>query len=146
MEVIKTYLGEYWHIAIVAVPLIGIAFGFCRGFWLPSNRLKNELESAIKAIQDIRSRIDGNVVELDAIKSEAMKGSTLTHLWDEYAKTLHPQSADGDNGQSQIVYYKQYRATSFKVPETFFTEHPPCLALVDARLKTELITSTFLAS
>ena len=130
MEVIKTYLVEYWHIAIVAALLALIFIQFIGWFVWPAWQLSKELKAAISGLEKIKnsSRIDGNVVELDVIKSEAMEGSTLTHLWDEYAKTLHPQSADGDNGQSQIV---KYRATS--LAETFFTEQ----ALVDARLKTE---------
>ena len=127
MEEIKTYLGEYLPIALGGL-MIWMAIGFCRRFWLPSIRLENELESAIKAIQDIHSRIDGNVVDLDEIESTVMTGPTLSHMWGEYAKTLHPQRANADNGQSQIV---RWRATS--LAETFFTEQ----ALVDARLKTE---------
>jgi hypothetical protein len=49
-------------------------------------------------------------------------------VWGEYAKTLHPQREDGDNGQSQIV---RWRATA--LADTFFSEQ----AVVDARLKTE---------
>ena len=134
MKEIKVFLLEYLLIGMEYLPIalgglmIWMAIGFCRRFWLPSIRLKNELESAIKAIQDIRSRIDGNVVDLDEIESTVMTGPTLSHMWGEYAKTLHPQRTNADNGQSQIV---RWRATS--LAETFFTEQ----ALVDARLKTE---------
>lgn len=119
---------EYWHIAIVAVLLLLISIGFFVRFVFPALRLADELEAAIGALTDIRKRIDGNVVELDEIQSKAMFGPSLSHLWMEYAKTLHPQSEDGANGQRRIV---RWRATA--LADTFFSEQ----AVVDTRLKTE---------
>jgi len=121
-------LVEYWHIAIVAVLLLLISAGFFTRFVFPALRLSRELDSAIAALKDIRSRINGNVVELGEIESKAMSGPALSHLWSEYAKTLHPQREDGENGQSRIV---RWRATS--LADTFFSEQ----AVVDTRLKTE---------
>lgn len=119
---------EYWHIAIVAALLLLISIGFLARFVFPALRLSGELDSAIAALKSIRSRLDGNVVELGEIESEAMPGPALSHLWSEYAKTLHPQREDGENGQSRIV---RWRATS--LADTFFSEQ----AVVDTRLKTE---------
>lgn len=119
---------EYWHIVIVAALLILISIGFFFRFVIPAVRLAGELKAAIAALWDIRSRLDGNVVELGEIESKAMSGPALSHLWKEYAKTLHPQSEDGDNGQSKIV---RWRATA--LADNFFFEQ----SVVDTRLKTE---------
>lgn len=128
MADITKILIEYWHIAIVATMLILISIGFLFRFVVPALRLEVELKAAIAALRDIRSRLNGNVVELDEIESKAMSGPALSHLWREYAKTLHPQSADGENGQSRIV---RLRATA--LADTFFSEQ----SVVDTRLKTE---------
>lgn len=119
---------EYWHMAIVAALLLLIAIGFLVKFVVPALRLSRELDSSIAALLDIRARLDGNVVELGEIESKAMAAPGLAHLWSEYAKTLHPQREDGDNGQSRIV---RWRATA--LADTFFSEQ----AVVDLRLKTE---------
>jgi len=119
---------EYWHIVIVAALLIVITIGFLFRFVVPALRLAEELKTAIAALRDIRLRLNGNVVELGEIESKAMSGPALSHLWTEYAKTLHPQSEDGDNGQSKIV---RWRATA--LADNFFSEQ----AVVDTRLKTE---------
>ena len=100
---------EYWHIAIVAALLLLISIDFFFRFFMPAVRLKGELQAAIAALREIRSRRDGNVVELGEIESKAMSGPALSHLWTEYAKTLHPQWVEGEDGQSQIV---RWRATS----------------------------------
>lgn len=127
MEIVG-FLRDYWHTVLVAMLLLLICIDFWQRFIRPASQLEIELDSAIVALKDIRSRIDGNIVELLEIESKAMSGSSLSHLWGEYAKTLHPQREDGDNGQSQIV---RWRATA--LADTFFSEQ----AVVDARLKTE---------
>ncbi len=127
VEIINRLI-EYWHIAIVAVFLFLISIDFLARFVFPAWRLSGELNIAIAALKGISSRIDGNVVELNEIESRAMAGPALSHLWREYAKTLHPQSADGESGRSRIV---RWRATS--LADTFFSEQ----AVVDTRLKTE---------
>lgn len=119
---------EHWHIAIVAALLILITTGFFFRFFVPALRLSGELKTAISALREIRSRLDGNVIELGEIESKAMSGPSLSHLWTEYAKTLHPQTTDGDNGQKRIV---RWRATA--LADNFFSEQ----AVVDTRLKTE---------
>lgn len=119
---------EYWHIVIVAALLILISIGFFFRFVVPALRLAGELKTAIAALRDVRSRLNGNVVELGEIESTAMSGPALSHLWTEYAKTLHPQSEDGESGQSKIV---RWRATA--LADNFFSEQ----AVVDTRLKTE---------
>jgi len=121
-------LVEYWHMAIVVALLFLITIGFLAKFVGPALRLSTELAAAIVALRDIRARLNGNVVELGEIESEAMASPALAHLWSEYAKTLHPQSEDGDNGQRRIV---RWRATA--LADTFFSEQ----AVVDLRLKTE---------
>jgi hypothetical protein len=128
MEELTNILIEYWHIVVVGALLLLISIGFFARFVLPALRLSKELDSAIAALKDIRSRIDGNVVELGEIETKAMSHPALSHLWKEYAKTLHPQREDGENGQSRIV---RWRATS--LADTFFSEQ----SVVDTRLKTE---------
>lgn len=128
MAYITNLLFEYWHIAIVAALLLIISIDFFARFVFPALRLASELDSAIVAMKGIRSRVDGDVVELGEIERKAMSGPALSHLWGEYAKTLHPQREDGEKGQSRIICW---RATS--MADTFFTEQ----AVVDTRLKTE---------
>jgi DNA anti-recombination protein RmuC len=128
MAELTNILVEYWHIVIVAALLLLISIGFFARFVFPAMRLSRELDSAIAELKDLRSRIDGNVVELGEIESKAMSGPALSHLWSEYAKTLHPQREDGENGQSRIV---RWRSTS--LADTFFSEQ----SVVDTRLKTE---------
>lgn len=128
MEELTRVLVEYWHTTTVAALLILISIGFFARFAFPALRLSRELDYAIAALKEIRSGIDSNVVELGEIESKAMPGPALSHLWSEYAKTLHPQREDGENGQSRIV---RWRATS--LADTFFSEQ----AVVDSRLKTD---------
>ncbi len=121
-------LVEYWHIAVVAALLLLISIGFFFCFMVPAWwQLRRELSRAITALHGIRSRLTGDIVELEEI-SKAMSGQTLANLWSEYAKTLHPQNEDGEHGQSRIV---RWRATT--MADNFFSEH----AIVDTRLKTE---------
>lgn len=124
----KDFLTEYWHVMVVGAFIAGISVDFLLRFIRPALRLKDELNTAISALKDIHSRVDGNVVELSEIESTAMSGSCLSHPWKEYIKTLHPQREDGEYGQSRIV---RWRATS--LAEAFFSEQ----AVVDMRLRTE---------
>jgi hypothetical protein len=128
MADITKFLIEYWHMVIVATLLLLISVGFLFKFVIPAKRLSTELSGAIEALRDIRARINGNVVELGEIETKVMAGPALLHLWSEYAKTLHPQKEDGENGQSRIV---RWRATA--LADAFFSEQ----AVVDTRLKTE---------
>lgn len=120
---------EYWHIAIVAVLLVVIAWNFYFRFVRQSGKLAKELRQSLEALRAIRSEANGgDVVELGEIESKAMAGPTLNHLWREYRKTLHSQTKEDGLGQSRIV---RWRATA--LAETFFTEQ----AIVDSSLKTE---------
>ncbi|MCW5255890.1 hypothetical protein D8B23_10495 [Verminephrobacter aporrectodeae subsp. tuberculatae] len=121
-------LAEYWHIAAVALLLLLIGIGFVFRFVVPAWQLGGKLSAAISALRDINARRDGNVVDLEEIGAKAMSDPALSHLWREYAKTLHPQRKDGDNGLSRIV---RWRATA--LADSFFSEQ----AVVDARLRTE---------
>ena len=125
---ITNILIQHWYVAVVAAMLLLISIGFFFRFFVPAVRLKRELRSAIVALRGMRSRFNENVVELGEIESKAMSGAALSHLWSEYAKTLHPQREDGENGQSRIV---RWRATA--LADNFFSEQ----AVVDTRLKTE---------
>ena len=119
---------EYWHMAVVAALLIIITINFWVCFVGQSKKLSRELTQSLAALRAIRSRIEGDVIELGEIGEKAMSGPALKHLWNEYNKTLHPQKKDNEHGQSQIV---RWRSTA--LAESFFTEQ----AIVDSRLKTE---------
>ena len=119
---------EYWHICVAAAFLLIFAGDFFARFWRPAHVLSGELSYAIDALTALRSRIDGNVVELGEIEFTAMSGPNLAPLWKEYAKTLHPQHMVSENGLSRIV---RWRATS--LADAYFSEQ----SVVDTRLKTE---------
>ena len=121
-------LKDYWHIALVAIVLFVLAIDFFLRFVWQSAKLKDELNQGLAALRDIRANHKGDVVELGDIGSKVMASKSLTHLWSEYSKTLHPQREDDTSGQSRIV---RWRATA--LAETFFTEQ----AIVDSRLRTE---------
>ncbi len=119
-------LSNYWHLFLVGGFLLAFAIVFVGAFLPSAWRTRRELARSSEALHAIKTPT-GHVVDLDGI-AEAMDGATLTKIWKEYVKTLHPQSADDGSGQSRIV---QWRATA--LAETFFTEQ----ALVDTPLQTE---------
>lgn len=128
MDSVIRLTAQYWHLAIVGSLLGVLSLGFVLRFWREALRLDIELDSAIQGLRSIRSGTSGQVVDLGPIADKAMQSSTLANLWTEYAKTLHPQSKEGMDGQVRIV---KWRATTLS--ETFFSEQ----AVVDTRLKTE---------
>ena len=122
------FAAQDWHLAIVGCLLAIISASFVRHFVIPARRLSRELAKSIASLAKIRALANGNVVELHEIATKAMETEALSHLWSEYAKTLHPQREEDEMGQSRIV---RWRATA--MAEAFFTDQ----AVVDARLKTE---------
>lgn len=124
-----TLIAEYWHIGLVAVFLVALTIDFFGRFLLGSLRLKSELRRAIKELRSIGAQKSGELVDLNAVKNKAMQSPALSHLWAEYAKTLHSQLGEEDAlGQRKI---KRWRSTS--LADAFFTEQ----AIVDNRLKTD---------
>lgn len=128
MEELLTILRQDWHLALVATALVYSIHFFVKGFVIPARALRKEIDLATLSLIAVRQRTNGNVIELDDFTNEAMTTPALLHLWKEYAKTLHPQRAEDELGQSRIV---RWRATT--LAESFFTEQ----AVVDSRLKTE---------
>ncbi|MCW5238680.1 anti-phage ZorAB system protein ZorA [Verminephrobacter eiseniae] len=127
-------ISAYWdkhHIAIISVLLALISLGFVIRFVRPAWQLGKELSKAIGALGDIidKHKLESNIVDPEEIKSKAMLAPDLSRLWDEYAKTLHPQREDADNGRSRRIV--RWRATA--LADSFFSEQ----AIVDTRLKTE---------
>lgn len=123
------WIAEYWHIGLVAVFLVALTIDFFGRFFLGSLRLKNELGKAIEELRVISAHKSGELVDLNAVKTKAMQSPALSHLWAEYAKTLHSQLGEEDElGQRKI---KRWRSTS--LADAFFTEQ----AIVDNRLKTD---------
>lgn len=119
---------EYWHMFLVGAFLVILTIDFLYHFVGKSIKLKRELRKSLDSLRAIRSKIDGDVIELDEIGENAMSGPSLKHLWNEYSKTLHPQKEEDGNGHLKIV---RWRSTA--LAESFFTEQ----AIVDSRLKTE---------
>ena len=119
---------QHWPISIVIGALIGLSLHFLIRFVFQSWSLANELKNAISALKQLSSRNGGNVVELDEVGAKAMQSQSLSHLWREYSKTLHPQREEDQRGQVRVA---RWRATT--MAESFFNEQ----AIVDSRLKTE---------
>src|ERR1700693_328484 len=92
---------EYWHMLLVGAFLVIITIDFLVRFVGQSMKLSRELKHSLAALRTIRSKINGDVTELGEIGEKAMSGPALSHLWNEYSKTLHPQKKDDENGQSQ---------------------------------------------
>ena len=117
-----------WNIWIISLILLWIVLGFFWSFFLPALRLRRELTASIAAFDNIKSESKGPVTDLDEITRRATSTEGLSHLWGEYAKTLHPQKFPDDRGQMKV---RSWRATT--LAESFFTEQ----ALVDTRLKVD---------
>ncbi len=128
MDSVIRLAAQYWHLAIVGTLLALLSFGFVFKFCRQALRLGGELDGSIRELKELRSDVKGPIIDLDGIADKAMKSPALVHLWSEYAKTLHPQSKEGSDGQVRIV---KWRSTT--LAETFFSEQ----AVVDTRLKTE---------
>lgn len=126
-QIIETF-PTFWHVWLVGSLLTMIAFGFVARFIVPAGKMKRRLDSSIKALSDVKSRLNGSVVDLSEIAQGAMGSPELEHSWTEYAETLHPQREVDATGQSRVV---RWRATA--LAETFFSEQ----AIIDAPLKTE---------
>lgn len=120
---------QYWHIGVVALVLACLSLDFLVRFFVRSFKLRRDLDDAIAALHAIRGEKNGELVELSAVETKAMKSEALSNPWTEYAKTLHKQLGDEDElGQQRI---RCWRSTA--LAETFFTDQ----AIVDSRLKTD---------
>ena len=123
-------ISQYWHIWAIGTTLVMISVGAVWRFIFPAMRLKNQLNSVIQGIKNIKLQKRGtSFTDLDSIKGKIMVGDNLSHLWSEFTETLHAQKTiDPNNGQEKIMCW---RATA--MAEVFFSEQ----ALVDTPLKTE---------
>ncbi|KAA0090980.1 anti-phage ZorAB system protein ZorA [Burkholderia gladioli] len=120
---------QYWHIGVVLLALAWLSQDFLRKFFIRSLKLRRDLDDAIAALETIRDEKTGELVELSAVETNAMKSEALCNPWAEYAKTLHKQLGDEDElGQQRV---RCWRSTA--LAETFFTDQ----AIVDSRLKTD---------
>lgn len=68
MSDITNFLIEYWHVVIVAMLLVVISIGFIFRFVVLVIQLSRELKKTIKAMTDIRSSLNAEVVELGEIE------------------------------------------------------------------------------
>lgn len=123
-----SFLAQYWHVALIATVLAGIALGFIARFVLPALRLGAELQAAIKALQEAKPSNGTCLTNLEPIASDVMRSDKLAHCWTEFTETLHPQTRTNGLGQQEVV---RWRATA--MAESFFTDQ----ALVETPLKTE---------
>lgn len=121
-------LNQPWYVLVVGSLLTAISAGFLGRFVWPAWRLGRDLSKSVKSLASVKKSVGGNVVELDDIARESMSTPMLSHLWGEYAATLHAERKVDDAGQSRIV---RWRATSMAA--SFFTEQ----AIVGTPLKTE---------
>jgi len=88
------------HIYIFAA-LLGMLFlSFLFFFLIPSFVVSRQLSRTNRKLEELGGKPDGS---LDQIFHES---GTLDHLWQEYADTLHQQSADGQQAQAM-----RYRST-----------------------------------
>lgn len=126
-EILALFLRN-WHVWTVGAIIAIVSIGFVLRFTLPALRLGRSLAATIEALATVKAKAGGETANLDEIAKEAMSDPRMTHLWTEYAETLHPQRADDGTGVMRI---KRWRATT--LAETFFSEH----ALVDSPLRTE---------
>lgn len=122
------FIRDYLLIWVFGIILLTIAIFFVWKFLLMSMRLGRSLDAAIKALNAIRDKSGGSVVDLSEIVNGPMAITELKHSWDEYAKTLHSQRRVDELGQSRVV---KWRATA--LAETYFSDH----AIVGIPLKTE---------
>lgn len=117
MATIIEPLLSIWHVLLIAFLLFLISARFLVNFVAPSFKIKRELNFAIEKLGEIKSSINGNLLDLAKIADGAMKSPELKHLWSEYVETLHPQKEVGADGQSKVV---RWRSTA--TAETFFSD------------------------
>ena len=103
MSTLIIFSDRYWPLVIVATLLVLLSYGFLFNFCRQALRLGEELGKAIQDLKAIRLDTKGPIVNLANISDKAMQSPPLAHLWGEYAKTLHPQSKEGSDGQVRII-------------------------------------------
>ncbi|MDY0012954.1 MAG: anti-phage ZorAB system protein ZorA [Rhodocyclaceae bacterium] len=126
-ELLDNFLNN-WHAWTVGAIITLVSFGFLFRFVFPARRLGRMFASTIDLLSSLKEKASGAVIDIEEIARKAMSEPRLSHLWSEYAETLHPQRGDDGAGNMRI---QRWRATA--LAETFFSEH----ALVDSPLKTE---------
>ncbi|HEX5363760.1 MAG TPA: hypothetical protein VFW59_05790 [Gallionella sp.] len=91
-----TLLNLPQHIYIFAALLGALLFSFVIFFLIPSFIVSRHLSRAIRQLGALNGKPDG------AMDQIFRKTGTLEHLWQEYADTLHKQSADGQPQASRF--------------------------------------------
>lgn len=120
-------LPQYLIPGVVAVIVAFLTLAFFVWYWLPSRHLRRTLKSVIPAIQSLKPGTDAEPVDLDQVAKILELDATLSHLWREFAETLHKQYDHVDGARRLVAV----RAT---VPaEVFFNTQ----VLVDTPLNTE---------
>ncbi len=122
----NSFAANYWHLLLLGSFLLGLLGYFILGFWRPARRLKGDLNSAIAALQQMKS--GGGDIDVENIGRDAMPTEKLKHLWSEFAETLHPQTAPDLNGQERIIRWR-----STLPAESYFNVE----SLVAVELRTE---------
>ena len=118
IEQLIPYLQSWGHHALTLI-LIFVLIYFANTFWKEffenGKNVSNDLERAIKKLNDIKS--NGNYTDLEVIREKAMVSQTLKSCWDEFSDTLHGQKKVDAQG---IMTVNRYRATA--LANSFFTE------------------------
>lgn len=129
MEMVSVFFMTYWSVLVIGSLLAAIAINFLLRFVIPAKKLERELLQAITELARVKSELNGSpVIDLGQIATQGMATEKLSHLWNEYAETLHSQKKVDELGQERVICW---RATA--MAEVFFTEQ----VLVNTPLKTE---------
>jgi hypothetical protein len=119
-------LKAYWHLWVLGSIIFSLFCFFIFRFLIPSQRLKRELDQAISKLQ--KTTVKGQPTNVDLIRNEIMVSSKLKHCWEEFAESLHGQTAPDEFGQERVT---RWRST---VPaEVFFNVE----TLIAVELRTE---------
>lgn len=114
------------HLLVLGLIILGLLFFFWLRFVLPSRRLQRDIARATETLHNLAH--EGQVIDIDRIRNEAMTSKKLAHLWTEFAETLHPQTAPDEFGQERVV---RWRSTG--PAEVFFNVE----TLIAVELRTE---------
>jgi hypothetical protein len=119
-------LKAYWHLWVLGSIIFGLFVFFIFRFLIPSQRLKRELDQAISKLQ--KTTVKGQPTNVELIGNEIMVSPKLKHCWEEFAESLHRQTAPDEFGQERVI---RWRST---VPaEVFFNVE----TLIAVELRTE---------
>lgn len=128
---LESLLDPRWPFYGVAAVLGLLSLGFVIRFVVPAWKLGRLLHGVTARLAQPQAGEEGQVAprpDPRVLTREVFQDGKLSHLWREYAQTLHPTEVAAKDGQPGGL---RWRATA--LAETFFTEQ----ALVDTPLRVE---------